>query len=225
MVETFQAAVNSPALDSPSERFQPITPMRPIASPNPLTDDEFEKLGDFLGAIKKRRAINLEEMDGFFAAVICGPEIVTPGECLPYVCGNELSNDGVFQSVEEAQEILNLVLRHWNTIAGTLYKGRVYFPLLLEDDNGVAHGNDWAKGFLQGMSLRRNSWNKLLDDEQHGGSLVPIFMLAHEHDPDPKLHPPPISPKKREDILTRLAASVTVAYVYFEPQRRAHVRA
>jgi uncharacterized protein len=198
--------------------------MRPFATPRPLTDEEFEKLGDFLGGIKNSRAMNLEEMDGFFAAVICGPEIVTPGECLPYLWGNELSNDGVFQSVEEAEEILNLVLRHWNAIAGTLYKGRVYFPLLLEDENGVEHGNDWAKGFLRGMSLRRNSWNELLDDEQHGGSLVPIFMLAHEHDPDPKLRPPPISPKKREDILTRLAASVTVAYVYFETQRRAHAR-
>jgi len=198
--------------------------MRPFASSNPLTDDDFEKLGDFLGGIKNGRAMNLEEMDGFFAALICGPQIVTPGECLPYVWGNELSNDGVFQRVEEAQEIMNLALRHWNTIAGTLHKGRVYFPLLLEDDNGVVHGNDWAKGFLRGMSLRRNSWNELLDDEEHGGRLVPILMLAHEHDPDPKLRPPPITPKKRDDILTRLAASVTVAYVYFEPHRQAHAQ-
>jgi hypothetical protein len=44
-------------------------------------------------------------------------------ECLPYVWGNELSNDGVFQSLEEAQKVLNLALRHWHTIAGTLNKG------------------------------------------------------------------------------------------------------
>ena len=198
--------------------------MRPFPSPNPLTDNEIARLGDFLGRIKNSRTMSLEEMDGFFAALICGPEIVTPGECLPYVWGNDLSNDGVFQGIDEAQQLLNLVIRHWNTIAETLFEGRVYFPLMLEDDAGVANGNDWANGFLRGMKLRRDSWNELLDDEQHGGCLVPIFMLAHEHDSNPDLRPPPISPPKREDILTRLTAGIVEAYVYFEPHRRANAR-
>jgi len=198
--------------------------MRPSADPYPLTDAEFERLGSFLGGIKTGRAMNLETMDGFFAAVICGPEMVTPGECLPHIWGTEDPGHRLFQSVDEAKEIMDLILRHWNTIARILFEGRVYFPLLLEDESGLAHGNDWANGFLRGMKLRHGNWNELFDDEQHGGCLVPILMLAHEHDPDPKLRPPPISRKKREDILTRLAASVTVAYVYFEPHRRANVR-
>jgi uncharacterized protein len=202
-----------------------MAPMRPFADQNPLTDAEFEKLGEFLRSIKNCRAMSLEEMDGFFVALICGPEVVSPGECLPYVWGNELSNDGVFQSLEEAQKVLNLALRHWNTIAGTLHKGRVYFPFLLEDENGLAQGNDWAKGFLRGMGLRRDSWSELVNDEQHGGSLVPIFMLAHEHDSDPKLRPPPISRKKREDILADLAVGIPVIYEYFRPELRAHAKA
>ncbi len=202
-----------------------MSTMRPIANPNPLTEDEFAKLGEFLRSIKNCQAMSLEEMDGFFTALICGPEMVSPSEYLPYVWGNELSNDGVFQSLEEAQNVLNLALRHWNTIASTLYKGRVYFPFLLEDEDGLAQGNDWAKGFLRGMGLRRASWNELVDDEQHGGSLVPVFMLAYEHDPDPKLRPPPISRKKREEILTHLAAGLPVIYQYFRPERRAHAKA
>jgi uncharacterized protein len=205
-------------------KFGPMSPMRPFASHNALTDDEFARLQTFLGRTNNGRAMNLEEMDGFFAALVCGPEKVSPSEYLPCIWGNELSNDGVFQSVEEAREILNLVMRHWNTIASTLFQGRVYFPFLFEDDHGMAAGNDWAKAFLRGMRLRRDSWNELLDDEQHGGSLVPIFMLAHEHDSDPKLRPPPISAEKRRDILTRLTAGITHAYMYFEPHRRANAR-
>ncbi len=163
--------------------------MRPFASPNPLTEAEFAKLDEFLCSIKNSRAMSLEEMDGFFTALICGPEMVSPSECLPYVWGNELSNDGVFQSLDEAREVLNLAIRHWNTIAGTLVKGRVYFPFMLEGEDGLAQGNDWAKGFLRGMGLRRDSWSKLVNDEQHGGSLVPIFMLAYEHDSDPNCAP------------------------------------
>ena len=199
--------------------------MRPFADQNPLTDDELAKPGEFLNSIKNSRAMSLEEMDGFFVALICGPEMVSPSECLPYVWGNELSNDGVFQSLDEAREVLNLAICHWNTIAGTLVKGRVYFPFMLEGEDGLAQGNDWAKGFLRGMGLRRDSWSKLVNDEQHGGSLVPIFMLAYEHDSDPKLRPPPISRKKREDILTRLTVGIPVIYEYFRPERRAHAKA
>jgi len=205
--------------------LQTMSPMRPFVDQNPLTDVELAKLGEFLNSIKNSRAMSLEEMDGFFVALICGPEMVSPSEYLPYVWGNELSNDGVFQSLEEAQNVLNLAIRHWNTIAGTLHKSRVYFPFLLEGEDGPAQGNDWAKGFLRGMVLRRDSWSELVNDEQHGGSLVPIFMLAYEHDSDPKLRPPPISRKKREDILTRLTVGIPVIYEYFRPERRAHAKA
>ena len=86
-------------------------------------------------------------MDGFFTALICGPETVSPSEYFPYVWGNELSNEGIFQNLEEAEKVLNLAIRHWNTIASTLCKGRVYFPFLLEDENGLAQGTIGQNGF------------------------------------------------------------------------------
>jgi len=199
-----------------------MSPMQPFAGHNPLTDDEFARLDSFL--CKNMKAMNLEEIDGFFTALVCGPEVVMPGEYLPYVWGNEKSQDGVFRNLDQAQEILGLLHRHWNTIAKTFYEGGVYLPLMHEDENGSVTGNDWAKGFLRGMSLRRGSWNRLLDDEDHAGSLVPVIMLAHENDPDPLLRPPPISAEKRQDILTRLAAGVTLAYRYFRPKRRAQAK-
>ena len=75
------------------------------------------------------------------------------------------------------------------------------------------------------MGLRRDSWNRLLNDKEHSSSLVPIFMLAHEHDLDPRLRPSPIFNEQREDVLTRLAAGVSLTYQYFRPQQRAHAKA
>jgi uncharacterized protein len=48
------------------------------------------------------------------------------------------------------------------------------------------------------MELRKTEWAALLDDEKHGGSLVPILALAHEHDPDPAMrsYEQPISAEK-----------------------------
>jgi len=46
-------------------------------------------------------------------------------------------------------------------------------PLLFEDEGGISHANDWANCFLRGMELRKEDWADLLNDEQHGGWLVP----------------------------------------------------
>ena len=120
----------------------------------PLNDAEFDRLGDFLRSCKGGKAMNVERLDGFFAALIAGPETVMPSEYYPEVFGGEMSDACEFSSLEEANEILGLMMRHWNDIAGTLFKGEVYVPLLLEDENGMAHGNDWALGFMRGMGMR-----------------------------------------------------------------------
>ncbi len=106
-------------------------------------------------------------------------------------------------------------MRHWNDIAATLNKDEVYVPLLLEDEDGMAHGNDWARGFMQGMHMRHDGWAELMDDEEHGGCLVPMMMLFHERDEDPKMRPEPINPEKREQIKAHMTAGLLQAYRYF----------
>ena len=123
--------------------------MKTFAQPEPLTDAELDRLGDFLEGCKGGKAMNVEALDGFFAALIAGPETVMPSEYYPEVFGGEMSDTCEFASLDEANEILGLMMRHWNTIAGTLFKGEVYVPLLLEDEDGTAQGNDWARGFMR----------------------------------------------------------------------------
>ena len=71
------------------------------------------------------------------------------------------------------------------------------------------------------MELRRTDWAILLDDEKHGGLLVPIFALAHENDPDPGMRPykRAISAEEREKLIVGAAAGVTGIYGYFEARR------
>jgi uncharacterized protein len=51
--------------------------------------------------------------------------------------------------------------------------------------------------------------------------MVVIMLLAHEHDADPEMRPPPVPADKREDLLIELTAGLTRIYRYFEPHRRA----
>jgi len=186
-----------------------------------LNDAELDRLGAFLRGCKGGRAMNMEELDGFFAALIAGPETVMPSEYNREVFGGEMSDACEFSSLEEANEILGLMMRHWNTIAGTLLKDEVYIPLLLEGEDGVAHGNDWARGFMRGMNIRHDGWAELVNDEEHGGWLIPMMMLYHEHDDDLKMRPAPITPKKREDIIVHMAAGLVGAYRYFRAHQKA----
>ena len=41
----------------------------------PLTDAEFERLSGILARFDNKQPMNLEQLDGFLAALICGPEI------------------------------------------------------------------------------------------------------------------------------------------------------
>ncbi len=199
--------------------------MKTFIQHEPLTDAELDRLEAFLKSCKDGRAMNIEELDGFFAALIAGPETVMPSEYYSEVFGGRMSEVCEFASLDEVNEILGLMMRHWNTIASTLYKGEPYVPLLLEGEDGVAHGNDWAHGFMRGMDMRHDGWAELVNDKEYGGCLVPTMMLYHEHDEDPEVRPDSITPEKREQVIAGMAAGLVEAYEYFREQREAYADA
>jgi uncharacterized protein len=196
--------------------------MRTYTHRDSLTNAELARLGAFLESCKGGKAMNIEQLDGFFAALIAGPKPVVPSEYLPEVFGGEMSDASEFGSLDEANEILGLMMRYWNAMAATLFKGEVYMPLLLENEDGVAHGNDWAGGFMRGMSMRQDGWAELVNDDEHGGCLIPMMMLYHEHSEDPKMRPKAISPEKREEVIVHMAAGLRGAYHYFRSHREAY---
>jgi uncharacterized protein len=185
----------------------------------PLIQAELDRLDDSLGRINDGNAMTLEELDGFFCALICGPELVPPSEYLPHVWGGELIQGRGVKNIEEARDLLTLLARHWNTIATTLPKGDVYVPLVYENESGVVMGNDWAIGFELGMDLRSASWDKLVEDGKHCAVLAPIGLLAREHEPDPEVHGTPLTPERGEQLLFQMALSVRTIYEFFRGKR------
>ena len=187
----------------------------------PLTNSELERLEDFLYSVNPDEAMSLEEMDGFFCALICSPDLVPPSEYLPHLWGGEHVQHS-FPSVEEAQEILTLITRHWNTIAATLVQDEPYSALMGEYEDGNVTGQEWAIGFLQGMYLREKPWERLLKDEQFGAILFPVMVLAE--DAEHRLTSAPVTVEDRETALDALANTVLLIYRYFrnaaKPQRR-----
>jgi uncharacterized protein len=187
-------------------------------TPEPLNDTDIDSLAGVLQRFGGRRAMNVEQLDGFLAALICCPSDVAKAEYLPEIWGDEMINEDAFAAQPILQQFLSLVARHKKAIAHTLQSGDVFTPVLLPDTEGVFRANDWANGFLRGINLRREDWIVLFEDENHGGSLVPILALAHEHDPDPEMRPykEPVSAERREKLIIGSAAGVMNIYRYFQ---------
>ena len=53
--------------------------------------------------------------------------------------------------------------------------------------------------------MHHDGWAELVNDEEHGGSLIPMMMLCHEHDEDPEMH---------------VAAGLLGVYGYFRAHRQ-----
>jgi uncharacterized protein len=195
--------------------------MKTFTQNEPLTDAELDRLGDFLKKLQRRQGDERRGARRVLRRPHRGTGDRDAERILREVFGGEMSDACEFGSLDEANEILGLMMRHWNDIAGTLFKGEVYVPLLLEDEDGMAHGNDWARGFMRGMGMRHDGWAELVNDEEHGGCLIPMMMLCHEHDEDPEMRPKPISPEKREEVIVHMAAGLLGAYRYFRAHRQA----
>jgi uncharacterized protein len=92
-----------------------------------LGEAELDRFAQFL-ADAGPTAMNLEQMDGYFAALVCAPNRLQMSKALPALWGEDFA----FSGTREATEILGLAMRHWNTIATslerTLQKPDVYLP-------------------------------------------------------------------------------------------------
>ena len=193
-----------------------------------LAEAELDRLAELLDAVSGGKGMNLEQADGYLAALLCTPTLVPLDQFLPPLFGAATMDELAFNNQEQAQETIALLMRHRNFIAATLMRSltdreSIYEPLLLEDEDGVLRANDWAIAFLRGTKWDRQAWADLLGNEQQGGALIALFALAHEHehDPDPSMRPGPVDQDRRDTLLAHMTAGLVKAYAWFEPQRRA----
>jgi uncharacterized protein len=193
--------------------------------PRTLTGTEYDQLNTVLARLRVGDGgggvMNLESLDGFFAALICCPNLVPPSEYLPVLWGGKLSHERGFATLEEWRAFMALLMRHWSTIASTLKAGEEYLPLLFVDKQGATQGRDWAGGFVRGIALRKGAWQELLNDAGPVCVLMPILALAHEHTVGAESRQPePIDAALRAQFVAGLSVSLVTIYRCLEPQRR-----
>ena len=187
----------------------------------PLTDTERERLAGFLRGLKNPDRLTVEGLDGLFCALIAGPDTVLPSEYLPVVWGGEMADEDAFASDVGANELLGLMMRHWNAIIDEYENERVYLPLFDAPDEKGVPGRQWARGFMRGVAMRRRGWIPMVTDEQEG-QLLTIALVAGEVEPTwPET---PVTEELREELEALMGAGAGRAYHRFAAERRAAAR-
>lgn len=122
---------------------------------------EREWLASFLRSdAVPEEAMNFEQLDGFFHALVLGPDIVMPPEYLKEVWGE----GPVFEDEGQARKVMTLVQRHWNTIAQRNVAN--HMPVIwIEPQEDAPPGRYWAMGFSVGVAMRPQAWQGVSLDE------------------------------------------------------------
>ena len=97
----------------------------------------------------------LGEIDGFIAGIVVCPDLIMPGEWLEAIWGED---GAVFTGERQVNEILDLVMGHYNDILRRLNTPGRYAPLLEKDRDGSILWELWASGFAKAVALRPEAW-------------------------------------------------------------------
>ena len=181
----------------------------------PLSDSELEDLAAILANVSGSNSMTLEELDGFFAALIAGPAVAKPCQYWPVVLGCPVGDSATLDFIRNGNPLLPLFARHWHTILTTLGRGEVYLPYLRDRTDVSTSGYDWARGFMRAVGLRRGAWSALFDNEDDTSAILPMMLLVHESDPDPALRPAPVSAEQRDEIVGLMPVGLVRVYRLF----------
>lgn len=148
----------------------------------PLDEDEIDTLELFLQALEGETAVlGISELDGFLTAVVSGPNGLPPAQWVNAIWGGE-EDSPAWESTEQAEQIIGLIIRHMNCIAGVLQESPEEFdPIYMEDEfegEPVLNVDEWCQGYLKGIQLDPEGWQQI--DEEMERALAPILVFGLE---------------------------------------------
>ena len=190
---------------------------------DPLTDDEFEELDEFLLSLKcADDAMTMDVLHGFLTAIIIGPEQIPATEWLPHVWGGQPEQTPDFQSEEEQEHITDLILRFLNEIAITFEVAPKEFePLFCEQEVRGKHFIDaegWAMGFWEAVNLRPSAWKPIWSSE-HAALMQPFYLLGADEIDEEELKLVN-TPAKAHKLALQIEASIPLIRRFWQEQQR-----
>lgn len=144
-----------------------------------LSHEECLELDAFLAdPAHEATTMDLSMLEGFLAAVVIGPSSVMPSQWLPWIWDiDEGTAAADFDDSEEINRVLELIMRHYNSVASQLLDDATGFmPVYALDEQWDAIA--WCDGFLLGTQFDEERWGLLMDE--HPDWFAPFVHLGTE---------------------------------------------
>jgi len=131
---------------------------------------------------------SITRLHGFLTNIVSGPP-VRPSEWIPQVFDGP--DERAWETIEQARGAMGLLMRFYNEVVANLRREDDRFAVMIdrigEGADALDLVDDWARGYVHGIALRRNEWKVALDDEELSPCFDPIYTLADFGDrcPDP----------------------------------------
>ena len=185
---------------------------------------DLDRLAELLaGDASPEHVMDISTLDGFIAAALAGPDQPRLDDVLPWILDPERTEQEVsFGSEEEAQELIALIAQHWDDTADILANSpEDYEPVLylqggedgdvvgLDDGEDVSIIDDWCAGFVLGLQLQTDVFERLSDELKD--MLGPVFLYGTEEG-RPELERLQLTPEQHESIAQALPGIVVALY-------------
>ena len=177
----------------------------------------YAELDEILRGSGHSGAIGMSAIDGLIAALVAAPSFVHPDEWVPLVFGGR--QPPLDENSPELR-VVKTIFNRYNEVSDILS----YRPIFMVDDDGSIVVRDWAVGFVLGIGLRANEWEKHILLTEHRRALAPILVYCEgELDLLPDM-PAAEKRQRRATAHAGIAQAVAAARAVCNPHRAAEAR-
>lgn len=116
-----------------------------------------------------------DEVQGFFAALVCGPDRLDIDTWLPEVLGDAPA----FDNAENEAEVRVLLQKFYDATAEAMADGDLPEMVLYEEEGGEeADFRPWCNAFMYALDVVPTDWFEAADDEGFEDLLMPVMALG-----------------------------------------------
>ena len=194
----------------------------------PLTDEELDELEQFLNSdATPEECMDIAMLDGFITALVIGPNTLPPSQWLPAVWGETDEDEMAWDSSEQMQRILGLVMGMFNDRVDQLHEDVDTFdPLFYQSQHEgqtIPILDEWCTGFIQAIELDPAAWEPLVntnDADEAGGLLTPMLLYGTEEGLKQLTENPALA-ERHMDFADAIGPCVIGIRDYWLPHRKA----
>jgi uncharacterized protein len=194
----------------------------------PLTDQEFDQLDDFLLSDRcPDESMTMDTLHGFLTAIAIGPQAIKMEEWLPKVWGPSADDLPTFRDRTEERKIVDLIGRFMNEIIMTFdVAPNDYEPLFCECEyqgKTLYDGQAWTWGFWDGVQLRAAAWEPIWGSRLET-VVRPVRLLGESGDDDVEESEDntEMDPVLRHKLSVEVEAAIGDIYRFWLPMRQAN---